>query len=124
MAQVHQLEAVQATAAVDLRAAVRRRVLMRCSMRLQGQVEEWRLTVKDLSSTGMKARSVANVFPGTRVEISLPQIGWVPGEIVRIEGEEAIGIRFEAIIDTKKTQVKVSGSYGAPPSLPPQLRRV
>lgn len=93
-------------------------------MRLTGQVEEWPLTVKDLSSTGMKAHSGVDVRLGARVDIRLPQIGWVPGEIVRIEGNEAIGVRFGAVIDTGRTQVKISGSYRAPPSLPPQLRRV
>ena len=124
MAQMHQLERVQAAESGDLRAAVRRRVLMRSTMRLRGQHEEWPLTVKDLSSTGMKARSAVIVLPGARVEISLPNIGWVPGEIVRAEGEEAIGIRFGAVIDPEATQVKVSGSYSVSSSPGAQLRRV
>ncbi len=123
MGHVHQLEIVPATRSGELRAAVRRRVLMRSTMRLRGQAEEWPLTLKDLSSTGMKARSSVSLFPGTRVEISLPNIGWVPGEIVRIEGEDAIGIRFGAVIDPEQTQVRVSGSYGAAPP-PVQVRRV
>ena len=123
MGLVHRLDPPLPREASELRAAARRRVLMRATMRLQGQSDEWPLTVKDLSSTGMKARAPVTVFPGSRVEIGLPNIGWVPGEIVRIEAEDAIGIRFGAMIDPELTQVRVSGSYGtAPPAV--QLRRV
>ena len=98
---------------------------MRAAMRVLGQCDEFALTVKDLSSTGMKARATVAMFPGTRVEIALPHIGWVPAEIVRLEGEEAIGIRFAVVIDPDATQVRVSGSY-APTQAPPlvTLRRV
>ena len=125
MGLVHQLELPPLHEAGDLRAAARRRVLMRATMRLQGQSDGWPLTVKDLSSTGMKARAPVAMFPGSRVEIGLPNIGWVPGEIVRIEGEDAIGIRFGVVIDPEATQVRVSGSYGAAPGAAAvQLRRV
>jgi hypothetical protein len=125
MGLVHQLELPPLHEAGDLRAAARRRVLMRATMRLQGQGDEWPLTVKDLSSTGMKARAAVAMFPGSRVEIGLSNIGWVPGEIVRIEGEDAIGIRFGVVIDPEATQVRVSGSYGAAPGAAAvQLRRV
>ena len=125
MGDVHHLEITPPPAAGEHRTAVRRRVLMRASIRLHGQGEDWPLTVKDLSSTGMKAKSPVSMFPGTRVEIGLPNIGWVSGEIVRIEGEDAIGIRFGAVIDPEQTQVKVSGTYGAAPSSTPvSLRRV
>ena len=125
MGHAHQLDISPPGAPGDHRTAVRRRVLMRASMRLHGQCEDWPLTVKDLSSTGMKAKSPVSMFPGTRVEIGLPNIGWVSGEIVRIEGEDAIGIRFGAVIDPEQTQVKVSGTYGtAPSSKPVSMRRV
>ncbi len=115
---------VPAPLADELRAATRRRVLMRASMRLPGKIEEWPLTVKDLSSTGMKARSSASLSSGMRVEIDLPRIGWVAAEIVRIEGENAIGIRFAAVIDPEQTQTQVSGSYGKGPAAPIRLRCV
>jgi len=124
MGLVHQLELPPPREAGELRAAARRRVLMRAAMRLQGQSEEWPLTVKDLSSTGMKARAPVAMFPGSRVEVGLPNIGWVPGEIVRIEGDDAIGIRFGAMIDPEQTQVRVSGSYTAAGAPAAQLRRV
>jgi hypothetical protein len=125
MGEVHQLEMARPPEGSELRAAIRRRVLMRASLRLPGHGEEFPLTVKDLSSTGMKARSTVTMFPGTRVEIALPHIGWVPGEIVRLEGEDAIGIRFAAVIDPDATQVRVSGSYAGPQAAPPvRLLRV
>ena len=124
MGDVHHLEIAAPAEPGEHRAAVRRRVLMRAAIRMPGQGEEWSLTVKDLSSTGMKAMAAVSMFPGTRVEICLPNIGWVPGEIARIEGESAVGIRFGAVIDPERAQTRVSGSYGTAPPMATLLRRV
>ena len=124
MGLVHQHEPPLSRLGGELRAAARRRVLMRATLRLQGQRDEWQLTVKDLSSTGMKARAPIATFTGSRVEIGLPNIGWVPGEIVRIEGEDGIGIRFAVTIDPAQTQVRVSGTYRCLEVPVAQLRRV
>ena len=124
MALQRQQESPPSRDGAELRAAARRRVLMRATMRLQGQTDEWSLTVKDLSSTGMKARAPIATLAGLRVEIGLPNIGWVPGEIVRIEGEDGIGIRFGLDIDPAQTQIRVSGSYGCGTVPAAQLRRV
>jgi hypothetical protein len=123
MGDVHHLEIAAPAEPAEHRAAVRRRVLMRAAIRMPGQSQEWALTVKDLSSTGMKAMAPVSMFPGTRVEICLPNIGWVSGEIARIEGESAVGIRFGAVIDPECAQTRVSGSNGAVP-VATQLRRV
>jgi hypothetical protein len=122
MGVVHQLLVQAVNDGDDNRSAVRRRVLMRCSMRMRGDAEEWSITAKDISSTGMKAVAGVSLFPSAKVEVNLPNIGWIPGEVVRLDGENAIGIRFGAIIDPARTLVKVSGSYGAAPVPQPQLR--
>jgi hypothetical protein len=124
MGNVHPIERATSTTLEDNRATIRRRVLIRASMRLRGKAEEWLLTVKDISSTGMRAHSKVCILPGTRLDIELPNIGWIPGEVVRTEGVGVIGVRFGAIIDPARTQVPVSGSYGASPSSPTQLRRI
>lgn len=59
------------------------------------------------------------MFQGARVEVDLPNIGWTPGEVVRAE-EGIIAVRFAAIIDPERTHARVTGSYGAPPSSPPE----
>lgn len=124
MGNVHRLEIAPSTSPDDNRTTVRRRVLMRASMRVRGQSGKWPLTVKDISSTGMRAITAVCLFPNTRLDIHLPNIGWIPGEVVRVEGENVIGIRFGAIIDPAQTQVQVSGSYDAPPRTSIQLRRI
>lgn len=75
MGNVHQLASAAANEAADGHLAVRRRVLMRCSMRMRGQTGEWPNTAKDISSTGMKAVVGVNLFPGTKLEVNLPNIG-------------------------------------------------
>jgi hypothetical protein len=124
MGNVHQLVVPSGQKDGDHRSAARRRVLMRCTIRMRGQTGEWPVIVKDISSTGMKATAGVNLFAGTKIEVNLPNIGWMPGEVVRLDGENAIGIRFAAIIDPEQTQTNVTGSYGAAPTAHVQLRRV
>ena len=109
----------------DRRAALRRRVLMRAAMRVRGSGEIFAITVKDISSTGLKASTAVAMFPGTLLEIELPNIGWVAGEVQRIDGQGSVSVQFGAIIDPDQTQPRVTGSYGpAPTGTNPQLRRV
>jgi hypothetical protein len=124
MGDVYHLEIAAAGEPGEHRRAVRRRVLMRSSMRLRGQDQEWSLTVKDLSAGGMKAISPVSMFPGARVEVWLPNIGWVPGEIARTEGAAAIRVRFAVAIDPERAQTRVSGSYAPAASPTAHLRRV
>ena len=124
MGVVHRLQFHPGKDGDDHRSAVRRRVLMRCSMRMRGDAREWPITAKDISSTGMKAIAGLSLFPGAKIEVNLPTIGWIPGEVVRLEGENAIGVRFGAVIDPALTLVPVSGSYRTAPVSQAQLLRV
>lgn len=124
MSNVHQLVARAPDDTTEHRLAVRRRVLMRCTIRLRGQTGEWPITVKDISSTGLKALAGVNLFPGTELEVNLPNIGWIPAEVARIDGDNAIGIRFGAVIDPEQTQTRVTGSYAVASVAQVQLRRV
>jgi hypothetical protein len=124
MGNVHQLVVPATNEAADHRLAARRRVLMRCTVRLRGQTGEWPVTVKDISSTGLKAIAGVNLFAGTKLEVNLPNVGWVSGHVVRIDGENAIGVRFGSIIDPERTQTRVTGSYSGAPVPQVQLRRV
>jgi hypothetical protein len=83
------------------------------------------ITVRDISSTGVKVSSDMSFFVGTRVEVELPNIGWASGEVVRMDGQGTTGIRFDAIVQVEQAQVRITGTYGAPPVVAtPQLRRV
>jgi hypothetical protein len=120
---VHPLEIQLSVPSADKRVAIRRRVLMKALVRLRGKFDEWPLTVKDISSTGMKASAPVKLFPGAQVEIELPNIGWIPGEVVRLEAN-AIGVRFGLVIDPEQAQVRISGSYHCAPAPPTLVRFV
>jgi hypothetical protein len=125
MGTVHQLAPVGANSG-DQRIAPRRRVLMRAAIRLQGQEASYALKVRDISSTGLKAHADVNVFVGSIVEVQLPNLGWIPAEVVRADGDLGVGVRFERVIEPEATQTTVTGSYGTAPhaSATPSLRRV
>ena len=100
----------------EQRVAPRRHVLMRASMRVPGSDQVYAITVKDISSTGLRARTAVSIFPGSKLEIELPNIGWIAAQVVRAE-EGLIAVRFAAVIDPDRTQPKVTGSYAPPPSV-------
>ena len=91
---------------------------MRASLRVRGSNQLFAVTVKDISSTGLKANTAVSVFPGANVEIELPNIGWIAGQVIRAE-EGTVSLRFAVVIDPDQTQSKVTGSYGQPPPLQP-----
>lgn len=124
MGQVHSFAGTFSVQETEQHRAARRRVLMRASMRLRGQAGEWPLTVRDISSTGMKAVAQVSLFPGSRIEVKLPNIGWIPAVVARIEGESTIGIQFGMVIDPERTQVRVTGTYGAAPPVPATALRI
>ena len=125
MGTVHNLAIAKAHTS-DQRVAPRRRVLMGATLRVRGKAARYQVTVKDISSTGLKAATGVSIFAGAAVEIELPNLGWVPGEVVRREDERCIGVRFDVVIAPEMTQKSVTGSYGPGPSpaSTPSLRRI
>jgi hypothetical protein len=98
---------------------------MRAAIRVRGSALEYPVTIKDISSTGMSARSDVSLFAGTRIEIDLPNIGWIPGEVVRIGEKGLIGVRFAAVIQPELTLTRVQSTSRPLPSQGlEQLRRV
>ncbi|MDP3677053.1 MAG: PilZ domain-containing protein [Novosphingobium sp.] len=109
----------------ECRVAKRSRVFMRANMRVRGSTLEHPLSIKDISSTGLKARLEVSLFPGTHVEIDLRNIGWVAGEVVWVDSQGVVGVRFSVVIQPERTHSQVSGAYRPAPSmLAPQLRRL
>lgn len=114
MGTVHQLALASADAG-DGVIAPRRKVLMRAAMRVRGKDTSYAVTVRDISSTGLRATSSVSLFAGTIIELELPNLGWIPGEVVRTAEEREIGIRFGLVIEPERTQTQVTGSYGSAP---------
>ena len=73
------------------------------------------MSVKDISSTGLKGILEVKLFAGTHVEIDLRNIGWVAGQVVRTDRGGTVGIRFARIIPSELTRNRISGSYGPAP---------
>lgn len=116
MGTVHELQVANAAFGGEQRHAQRLRVLMRATLRVRGTDTTHAIIIKDISSTGAKVATGLSYFVGTHVEIDLPNLGWVSGQIVRHENGNTIGIRFNAIIDPSQTQVHVTGTYARTPS--------
>lgn len=106
----------------EQRVTNRSRVLMRAIMRIRGAAFDYPVTIKDISSTGLRATTNISMFTGTRIEIELKNIGWVPGEVVWADAEGQIGVRFDAVIQPERTQNQITGTYRAPPK--PSLYRL
>jgi hypothetical protein len=115
MGTVHQLALARAETS-DQPIAPRRRVLMRAAMRVRGKDTSYPVMVRDISSTGLRASAGVQMFRGTLIELDLPNLGPVPGEVVRAEGDGGIGVRFGVVIEPERTQTAVTGSYGTAPS--------
>jgi hypothetical protein len=125
MGTVHRL-ALAKSEGGEATIAPRRRVLMRAEMRIRGKDVSYPVTVRDISSTGLRASASVNVFAGTIIEVQLPNLGWIPGEVVRTGEDRDIGVQFGMVIEPEHTQTRVTGSYGPAPSgaSGPALRRV
>lgn len=107
------------------RVAGRSRVLMQGKIRLRGSEFSHPVTIRDMSSTGLRAKSAARFLPGANVELELPNLGWVTSKVVWVDDEGSLGVRFSAIIQPERTHSSITGSYRkAPSGLGPQLRRV
>lgn len=114
-----------AAATEESRAAKRSRVFMRANARVRGSTLELALAIKDISSTGLRAIPEMSLSQGTHIEIDLKNIGWVAGQIVWVDANGVVGVRFLNIIDPERTRSQVSGSYGAgSSSAAPALRRL
>lgn len=99
----------------DNRVAARSRMLMRAKLRVRGLTGEHAISIKDISSTGLKASGVLKFLSGTRVEIDLRNIGWVAGQIIWTDADGCVGIRFSSIINAECTRTQISGSYALDP---------
>src|SRR5687768_16751669 len=106
MGTIHKLTPAFA-AADEGRGAPRQRVLIRAAIRVRGSDATHPITVKDISSTGLRASTVVNLFVGAQIEVELPNLGWIGGQVVRsVAG--TLGIRFGAIIDPQIMHVHVT----------------
>ncbi len=81
------------------------------------------MSIKDISSTGLKAILEVKLFAGTHVEVDLRNIGWVAGQVIRADPEGTVGIRFARVIQPELTRNRISGSYRPAPTMTASVLR-
>lgn len=69
-------------------------------LRLDGEVVEYRIKVRNLSAGGMMGEGTVKVTRGALVWINVRNIGWVEGSIAWVQ-DSRFGIAFRDEIDTK-----------------------
>lgn len=84
--------------AVETRHIERDSLLVMAALRLDGQDEEHKVKVRNLSAGGMMAESPLNVVRGTRLSIHLRNVGWIDGTIAWVQ-DNRFGIAFATEID-------------------------
>lgn len=94
--------------AVDTRNIPRDSLFLLADVRLEGSDSEFRVKVRNLSVGGMLAEGNAPVVPGSRLKISLRNIGWVDGGVAWVQ-ENRFGIAFDQEIDPKLVRAQVNG---------------
>jgi hypothetical protein len=85
-------------AETDNRQATRHEVVLATDLRLAGEVGQHRIKVRNLSPRGVMAEGSLDAVSGTRVEIAIPRIGWIPGAVAWVQGDR-FGIAFLDPVD-------------------------
>ncbi|MCW1383142.1 PilZ domain-containing protein [Novosphingobium sp. KCTC 2891] len=99
---------------LDHRQLGRDSLFLMADLRVVGSEAEHRVKVRNLSAGGMMAEGQVKVTRGTRIEVSLRNVGWVEGVVAWIQ-ENRFGIAFVEEIDPKLAREPVAPTgEGAP----------
>jgi len=107
----------------SLRGAPSKSVFIRALMRFQGQDEAMAITIREISSTGMKASTMSAPFPGGKIEIGLRNLGAVPATVIWAGGG-MMEVAFDRIINPDEIKMKITGTYTPAPDNSANLRRI
>lgn len=110
MATVHQLLAATSGNLGDHRGAERQNMFIKALFKIQGSDLAHPITIRDISSTGMRASTCSAPFVGGKVEVELRNIGTVPATVIWVENGK-IGLHFDRIIDPSQTKMDITGTY-------------
>lgn len=94
----------------DHRGADRQNMFIKAIFKIQGSDIEHPITIRDISSTGLKASTCNAPFVGGKVEVELRNIGTVPATVIWVENGK-IGLHFSRIIDPSQTKIEITGTY-------------
>lgn len=60
-------------------------------LRVEDRDDEYRVKIRNLSSTGIMVEGDVQVRPGTKVSVSIRNIGWVYGSVTWVKGKRCLG---------------------------------
>ena len=112
------------------RQVARDSLFLMAELRIDGQTDEHRIKVRNLSDGGMMGEGPVRVHRGLAIEVNLRNIGWVPGSVAWVH-ETRFGVAFVEPIDARLARLKPSGEDPAPrytrnhqPYVPGELRKI
>lgn len=112
MRNVHPFFASPSNDPGDRRIAERRNLLMKAAFNLDGSGQAQPTTIRDISSTGMKASIAHAPLVGGEVHVEIPGVGTVPATVVWAE-DGKMGVHFDRVIDPTQAKIQITGSYSA-----------
>lgn len=92
---------------VDTRQIPRDSLFLMASLRLDGDEQQYRVKVRNLSAGGMMAEGQIRMARGSLVSVDLRNIGWVKGSVAWVQ-DNRFGIAFADEIDPKLVRQTVS----------------
>ncbi|KUR79128.1 PilZ domain-containing protein [Novosphingobium sp. FSW06-99] len=104
---------------IDHRQAGRDSLFLMADLRIEAQAGDHRVKVRNLSARGMMAEGTVRVTSGVGVEVSLRNLGWVPGRVAWIQ-DNRFGIAFLDDIDPRV--VRAPAGQGAGEHTPRYLK--
>lgn len=98
---------------VDTRQIPRDSLFLLASLRLDGEEQQYRIKVRNLSAGGMMAEGQVRVRRGSLVSVDLRNVGWVKGSVAWVQ-DNRFGVAFANEIDPKLVRQPVGGSGDDP----------
>ena len=105
----------------DSRHIARESMFLMADLRVDGQEDEHRVKVRNLSNGGLMAEGAVRIGNGTDVRLNLRNIGWVDGVVAWVQ-DNRFGVAFKGEVDAKLARLPVSN--GEQPELPRYVRPV
>lgn len=84
----------------DNRQISRDSLFILAELRLDGQTEEHRVKVRNLSAGGMMGEGELRMVTGQRIKVNLRHVGWVDGLVAWVQ-DNRFGVAFASDIDPK-----------------------
>ncbi|MCL9983203.1 MAG: PilZ domain-containing protein [Erythrobacter sp.] len=93
---------------VETRGGARDSLFLLADIRVEQSLDVHRVRVRNLSDGGMMAEGNLRVQRGHRVEVSLRNVGNVPGSVAWVQ-DDRFGIAFDEAVDSQKARLPLQG---------------